>query len=193
MVQQAQSDPQDMLATLGRAWGWVLFFGIISVLAGILITIRPGGAVLGLAILFGAWLFVGGIFRIVEAIADSADSGGVRVLIAIWGLLSILIGLFMMRHVFQTVVIIALLIGVFWVAGGIIEFFSAISHKGMEGRGWRIFMGLLSVIAGIVVLVYPSLSLVSLAWIMGIWFMIYGVMEIFVAFHIRKLRRLAAS
>jgi uncharacterized membrane protein HdeD (DUF308 family) len=94
----------------------------------------------------------------------------------------------MLRHVDQTIAIIALLIGVFWVAGGTIEFISAIAHKGMPGRGWRIFMGLLGVIAGIVVLSYPGISLVTLAWIMGIWFVIYGVMEIVLAFQVRKLR-----
>jgi uncharacterized membrane protein HdeD (DUF308 family) len=176
-----------MIAAVGRSWGWVLFFGIVSVIAGILVIARPGGAVVGVAILFGAWLFVSGIFHIVEAIADREDSGGMRVLIAIWGLISILIGLFMLRHVYQTVAIIAFLIGVFWVAGGIIEFISAIMHKGMPGRGWRIFMGLLGVVAGIVVLSEPGISLVTLAWIMGIWFLVYGVMEVVVAFQVRKL------
>jgi uncharacterized membrane protein HdeD (DUF308 family) len=177
-----------MIAAVGRSWGWVLFFGVASVVAGILVMTRPGGAVVGVAILFGAWMFVSGIFRIVEAIADGEDSGGMRVLIAVWGILSLLIGLFMLRHVDQTIAIIALLIGVFWVAGGTIEFISAIAHKGMPGRGWRIFMGLLGVIAGIVVLSYPGISLVTLAWIMGIWFVIYGVMEIVLAFQVRKLR-----
>jgi len=188
MAQQARSDPQDMIAAVGRSWGWLLFFGAISVIAGVLVIARPGGAVVGVAILFGIWLFLSGIFRIVEAIADRDDSGGVRILTAVWGLLSIMVGLFMMRHVFQTVAIIALLIGVFWVIAGTIEFFSAITHKGMEGRGWRIFMGILGVIAGIVVLAYPGISLLTLAWVMGIWFVVYGVMEIVVAFQVRKLR-----
>ena len=139
-----KSDPQDMVAALGRSWGWLLFFGVVSVIAGALIMAEPGGAILGVAVLFGIWLFVAGIFRLVEAIADSEDSGGVRIMIAIWGIISILIGLFVMRHSLQTVAIVALLIGTFWVIGGTIEFFSAIAHKGME-RTWLAdsFMGLL--------------------------------------------------
>jgi uncharacterized membrane protein HdeD (DUF308 family) len=188
MAQATRSDPQDMIGALGRSWGWILFFGIVSIVAGALVIARPGGAVVGVAILFGSWLFVSGIFRIVEAIADREDSGGVRVLIAVWGILSLLIGLFMLRHIFQTIQIIAFLIGIFWIAGGTIEFIAAVSHKGMEGRGWRIFMGILGVVAGVIVLASPGISLLTLAWVMGIWFVVYGVMESVLAFQIRKLR-----
>jgi uncharacterized membrane protein HdeD (DUF308 family) len=47
-------------------------------------------------------------------------------------------------------------------------------------------MGVLSVVAGIIVLAYPGLSLVSLAVILGIWLLIFGGMEIVAAFRIRK-------
>jgi uncharacterized membrane protein HdeD (DUF308 family) len=188
MVSQAQratADPRDVVEMVGRSWGWVLFFGIISVLAGILVTARPGNSLVALSIFLGAWLFVGGIFRIVEAIADRDDSGGFRIAIALWGVLSILIGLFMMRNIGDSLAAIAFLIGIFWVVGGLIEFITAIARPGMPGRGWRTFMGILGFIAGIIVLEEPTISLVTLAWVMGIWFIVYGVMQIFVAFQIK--------
>ncbi len=187
MAQQAQTDPQDMIAAVGRSWGWVLFFGIVSVIAGILVTADPGQSLVFIAILFGAWLFVSGIFRLVEAIADRDDSGGFRVAMAILGVLSILIGLYLMRNVGDSLAVIALLIGIFWVVGGIIEFITAIAHKGMPGRGWRIFMGLLGFVAGVIVLEQPAISLVTLTWVMGIWFIVYGIMQIIVAFQVRRL------
>ncbi|HEY1331210.1 MAG TPA: HdeD family acid-resistance protein [Actinomycetota bacterium] len=183
----AQTDPGDMIQTVGRSWGWILFFGIISILAGIVITAHPSSSVFAFAILWGAWLFVAGIFRLVEAIADSGETGGMRVLMAILGILSILIGLFFMRHVYQTVAIIAFLLGLFWVVGGIIEFVVAVSHRDMPGRGWRIFMGILGFIAGLIVLAEPGISLVTLAWVLGIWLVVYGIMEIVVSLQVRKL------
>jgi uncharacterized membrane protein HdeD (DUF308 family) len=110
-----------------------------------------------------------------------------RVLMAILGILSILIGLFFMRHVYQTVAIIAFLLGLFWVVGGIIEFVVAVSHRDMPGRGWRIFMGILGFIAGLIVLAEPGISLVTLAWVLGIWLVVYGIMEIVVSLQVRKL------
>jgi uncharacterized membrane protein HdeD (DUF308 family) len=177
-----------MLAAVGRSWGWVLFFGIVSVIVGIAVVAHPGTSLVFVAVFIGAWLFVAGIFRIVEAIADTQDTGGFRVALALLGVLSILLGLFMMRNVGDSLATIAFLIGIFWVVGGIIEFLTAITHPGMEGRGWRIFMGLLGTLAGIIVLEDPQISLVTLAWLMGIWFIVYGVMEMIVAFQVKKLR-----
>ena len=74
MASRTQSDPGDMIASVGRSWGWILFFGVVTALAGIVITAHPGSSVYAFAILWGAWLFVGGIFRIVESIATPGES-----------------------------------------------------------------------------------------------------------------------
>jgi uncharacterized membrane protein HdeD (DUF308 family) len=59
----------------------------------------------------------------------------------------------------------------------------------MQGRGWTVVLGLLSIAAGIVVLVWPGISLVTLAVVLGIWLVILGVMEIVLAFQLRSLGR----
>jgi uncharacterized membrane protein HdeD (DUF308 family) len=48
-------------------------------------------------------------------------------------------------------------------------------------------MGVLSILAGLIVLVYPGVSLLTLSIVLGIWLLIYGVMEIMPAFRIRRL------
>jgi uncharacterized membrane protein HdeD (DUF308 family) len=57
----------------------------------------------------------------------------------------------------------------------------------MRDRGWTIFMGALSVVAGVVVLVYPGISLLTLAVVLGVWLLVYGAMEIVLAFRLRSL------
>ncbi len=180
-------ETDDILQQIGRSWGWVLFFGIATLILGVLVVARPVGTIFAFAIFLGIWLFVSGLFRIVVAIADSQETGGTRFLIALLGLLSVLIGVFFLRHAFESVTTLAFLIGIFWVIGGLIEFFSAYSRKGEPGRGWRIFMGILGFAAGIITLVYPGLTLVILATIMGIWLIVYGVMQIALAFQVKKL------
>ena len=46
-------------------------------------------------------------------------------------------------------------------------FVAAFAQK--QGRNWRIIMGLLGILAGIVILTYPISSAVTLAFIGGIW------------------------
>ena len=69
------------------------------------------------------------------AIADNNDTGGTRLLMAFLGLLSVIVGLFFLRHTVETMATLAFLIGLFWVIGGIIEFFSAYSDKGSPRPG----------------------------------------------------------
>ncbi|HEV8164231.1 MAG TPA: HdeD family acid-resistance protein [Actinomycetota bacterium] len=186
MDTELRTDAADMLAGVGRHWGWVLVFGIVTLLAGLLALVWPGRTVVVIAVLFGIQLVVAGIFRFVAAFAADDETGGTRVLLALLGVLSLIVGLYAVRHLQVTIAALALLLGIFWIVNGAVETFAALSHRGMQGRGWTIFMGLLSIAAGIVVLVYPAISLATLAIVLGFWLLVYGIMEIGLAFRLRS-------
>jgi uncharacterized membrane protein HdeD (DUF308 family) len=191
MAQELRGDAADMLAGIGRHWGWVLFFGIVTVLAGLFALVWPGRTLQVIAVLFGIQLVVAGIFRFVAALAVDEASGGTRVLLALLGVLSFIVGLYALRNVLVTIAALALLLGIFWIVNGAIETFTALSDRGMQGRGWTIFMGLLSIVAGVVVLVYPGISLATLAIVLGFWLIVLGAMEIVAAFRIRSVGQAA--
>jgi uncharacterized membrane protein HdeD (DUF308 family) len=178
-------DIGDQLGRIGRHWGWLLLFGVLMVVAGILAVAWPGPTVLVLGVLFGIQILVSGIFSFINAFA-AEESGGARVLNAILGLLGIVIGLYAIRHILVSVVALALLIGIYWVAFGIAEIYNAIARQDRPNRGWMGFVGVLSVIAGILVIMWPGLSLVTLAFVLGFWLIVYGVMEIGLAFRVRS-------
>jgi uncharacterized membrane protein HdeD (DUF308 family) len=186
MDSQLRGDAADMLAGVGRHWGWVLTFGVITLLAGLLTLAWPGRTILVVAVLFGIQLVVAGIFRFLAALAADDESGGTRALLALLGVLSFIVGLYALRHVLLTIAALALLLGIFWIVNGAVETFAALSHRRMQGRGWTIFMGLLSVVAGVVVLVYPAISLATMAVVLGFWLLVYGIMEILLAFRLRS-------
>ena len=79
------------------------------------------------------------------------------------------------------ITLLALLLGIFWVVSGAVELFAALSHRQMAHRGWNALTGIVSVLAGIVVLVYPGISLLVLAVVLGIWLILFGAMQITVA------------
>ncbi len=180
-------EERDILRIVGKSWGWVLFFGIVTLVLGVLVVLRPRDTIYAFAILLGIWLFVAGLFRMVVAIADRDDTGGSRWLMAVLGLLSVIIGILFLRHTEETVTTLAFLIGLFWVVGGIIEFFTAYSDQGSGARGFRIGMGVLAFAAGVVTLVWPHLTLGVLAVIMGIWLILYGLLEIALSLQLRHL------
>jgi uncharacterized membrane protein HdeD (DUF308 family) len=187
MTDNLRPDVADTLGRVGRSWGWILAFGIVSLLAGIAVLVWPGRTLIVVAVLFGIQLIVAGIFRFVAAFATDDLTGGTRVLLALLGVLSLIIGLYAVRHTQVTVLALGLLLGIFWVVNGTIELFMALSHRGMPERGWTGVLGVLSIIAGIILVAYPGISLVTLAVLLSVWLLVLGIMEISLAFRVRRL------
>ncbi len=190
----APSGPTDqaegMLRTVGGHWGWVLAFGILSVLVGAALLAVPGKTLITIAIFFAAYLFVSGIFMLVRSFTHDGGSGGHRVLSAIIGVLAIGIGLMLLRTPFQALEVMIFTIGFWWVFSGIMDVVRGFQLP--SGRGWAIFMGFISFIAGLVVLAYPIQSADALALVGGIMLIILGVFEVVAAFQVRSLARKAA-
>jgi uncharacterized membrane protein HdeD (DUF308 family) len=173
------------LTRMGRHWGWLLIFGVVTLVAGIGAVVWPGITLLAAAIVFGVQLIVAGIYRLVGAFASDDATGGTRVLLALLGILSLIVGLYAVRHVLLTIVALALLLGIFWIVNGVIEVFTAFSHEGLPGRPWRVLMGLLSMIAGVILLAIPGISLITLVVLLSVWLIVFGLLEISVALRIR--------
>jgi uncharacterized membrane protein HdeD (DUF308 family) len=180
-----RGDAADMMATVGRHWGWILAFGVITLATGIAVLIWPGRTLLVVAVLFGVQLIVTGIFRFGAAFAAD-ESGAQRVLLALLGVFSLIVGLYAVRHIFITLLALGLLLGIFWVVSGTIELFNAIQHRTMGSRAWTALMGVLSIVAGLVLLASPGLSLLTLAILLSVWLVVLGLMEITAAFRLRS-------
>jgi uncharacterized membrane protein HdeD (DUF308 family) len=185
----ATREPADLLAQLGRHWFWLLGYGILTLLAGIAVLAWPGETLLVLAVLVGVQLIISGIYRLVAALATEDLAGGSRVLLALLGVLSVIIGLWAVRHVVLTLLALTVFLGIFWVVNGVIDIFAALSHREMDNRGWSAGVGVLSAIAGIIVLAYPGLTLLGLAVILGVWLLVFGIMAIGGAVRLRSLAR----
>jgi uncharacterized membrane protein HdeD (DUF308 family) len=186
-LRSAMRQPDEMLGLLGRHWGWVLFYGIITLAAGVAAIVWPGETLLVVAVLFGIQLIFSGVFRLVASLSMGEMVGaGTRVLYALLGILSVIIGLWAIRHVVLTLLALVVFLGIYWIVSGLIDIFTAISERGMPNRGWTSVLGVLSILAGLIVLAVPGLSLVSLAVILGIWLLILGFSEVMTAFRIRQ-------
>ena len=182
-----EAGPVGLLGGLGRSWGWVLAFGIVTLVAGCLVLAWPGETLLVLAVVLGIELIVFGIFQFVAALGVGDEvSGGTRVLLALLGVLSIIIGLWAVRHALVTLVALAVFLGIFWVVSGTVQLFTAFSRSTPD-RGWSAFMGILSILAGIIVLAWPGLTLLTLSVILGVWLVVLGILQIVASFRLRKL------
>jgi uncharacterized membrane protein HdeD (DUF308 family) len=189
-VERASANrPREMLERVGASWMWVLLFGASTTLLGIIAVAWPDSTLVVIAILFGAQLVVSGIFRFVAAFAMDVGDAAVRVLQALLGLFSFIVGLYALRHVDVTLSALALVLGIFWIIHGFIELFTALSHHEIAARGWVIFTGILGILAGAVVLSQPGISLLTLTWVLGIWLIVLGISTIVGALRLRRVTR----
>ena len=178
-------DVHDQLVGIGRSWGVFAFFGAVCVVVGILVLVWPEHTLTALAVLFGLELIVSGLFHLLAAIALTDASPGSRALMAILGLLGLLVGLYALRHIDIALSILALLLGIYWIIDGVVRIFAAIDYPSFPGQAVRILLGVLAITAGTIVLVWPHPSLLVLAVILGVWLLMFGVLQIFIAIGLR--------
>jgi uncharacterized membrane protein HdeD (DUF308 family) len=182
----ARTDVGQLVGKLGRSWGWLCAFGVLTLLTGLVALTWPGGAIAVLAVVFGVQLLVGGVFWLVTAVALREEGSVMPVaLVVLLGVLAVIAGVLVLLYPFSTALALVLLLGAFWVVNGIIETAHAIAHRGEHSRGWAIASGVLSLLAGLALLASPGLGLVVLAWILGIWLIVYGAIMISRAFQLR--------
>jgi uncharacterized membrane protein HdeD (DUF308 family) len=115
-------------------------------------------------------------------------SAGSRILLFVSGAASLVLAVLAFRHFGEgyAILLLAIWIGVGFVFRGVATTVAAISDPHLPGRGWAIFFGVITILAGIIVLGYPFDSLVTLTLVIGIWLIVIGVMEIISSFGIRS-------
>jgi uncharacterized membrane protein HdeD (DUF308 family) len=171
--------PAAMIAASG--WQATLFIGAVTLVLGIIVTAHPSGSLNVIAVLLGVLAIVSGIFHLIRAF-DRAETN--RTWQAISGLLLVVVGVVLIRHLDLTIAAIGLLIGITWIVQGVAALIGAFAGVGPI-RGWWAVYGLVSLIAGIVVTASPVTSVTVLAVLLGIWFIIIGLFQMALALIVR--------
>lgn len=168
-----------------RAWQAMLIIGVVSVAVGVLVLLWPGPTIVVLAILFGIYLLVSGVFQLVAAFGQHVSSGW-RVILIISAILSFVLAFFALRHLGDAVLLMALWIGIGWLFRGVAVIVSATeAPSGTPGRGWNIFFGIVLLIGGGMLIVWPFNSVTVLTLVAGWWLIFMGLVEIVGAFQVR--------
>ncbi|MFH8380589.1 HdeD family acid-resistance protein [Kitasatospora sp. NPDC018058] len=179
------SPVQGPLGMLARAaWQVLLAAGAASLALGIAVFAWPRETLLVVGVLFGLYLLLIGIVQLVAAFGTHATTA-MRVLAFISGAICVLLGLLCFRSAAQSLLLLALWIGIGWLFRGITQLAAAISDPLMPARGWQAFAGAANTLAGVLLMVWPVGSITALTVLAGCWLLILGVVEIATALRIR--------
>jgi len=157
--------------------------GIVSLILGIVLLVWPDKSVQVVAIFLGIYFVVAGVIRLAVGIFSKGISGGKRTLDIIFGLLLLIAGIIALKNIdiaaASLLILVVAIIGVSWLIEGVL---ALVESGNAASRGWAITFGIISILAGIVVLVTPLWSAVALILFSGIALVVLGIVGIVRAF-----------
>ena len=165
------------------AWWLLLLIGLISIAAGVIVLAKPSDSLTTLAVIAGIFVLVHGIFDIAMSMSRHTENRG---LAATLGVLGVVAGVLLIRHPIGGVLAVALLIGIWLIAMGVVRFVAAFER---EHRAWNVILALIEMAAGIVIVAVPPISFATLALLVGIAFIANGVGTFALGWMMHTLRR----
>lgn len=176
-----------LIETLKRHWWVPVIRGIAAIIFGIIAFAYPGLTIASLVLLFGAWVLVDGIFRIIGAVGHRAtdpDWGWQLVI----GILGILVGLLTFHAPQVTALAMLIYIAAWALMIGAGEIAIAIKlRREIKGEFFLILMGLASIVFAVLLLWNPLPGAIALIWLIGSYAIVFGVLGVIFGFRLRTL------
>jgi len=178
-----------MFEKISRNWWLFALRGLVAVIFGVVALIRPEQMLQALVLVFGAYALVDGIFTVIAGIASY------RYFKRWWavlleGVVGIVIGL--LTFFWPNITALALLyyIAAWALITGIFEIVAAIQLRRVITGEWALILsGLLSMVFGVLLFVFPAAGAVSMVWMIGVYAILFGITLIILAFRLRSLGR----
>lgn len=175
------------LKQLTDNWWLLLLQGIASIIFGILALVWPASTLVVLIILFGWLVLVNGILAIISAFGSAASrrTWGWRFAA---GILGVLAGLIILRWPGETAFTLLLFVGFWAILVGLVQIIGALAdHDEIPHAWWLALEGVVSVLFGVAMVVWPAAGLLVLILLIGIYAIVHGILYCVIALRVRSL------
>ncbi len=177
-----------MVQALANKWWAFLIRGLAGVIFGILALVYPGSAIIALTILFGAYAFVDGVFALAAAFTGVAGSRWWALLLE--GILGLVVAFIVWTQPLYSTVVLVYAVAFWAVITGVIEIIAGFQLRDVINNEWLyILAGVVSIIFGILVFRDVDAGAVAIAWTIGIYAIIFGIMQLGLAFRLNSMRK----
>lgn len=178
---------QAMSMLLAQNWWALAIRGVAAILLGLIALFVPGATMLSLALIFGAYLLIDGVFGIVSAIRAARADQRWGMLLA-EGILDIVMGIIAFLFPVTAVLAFVLVTAAWSLIAGVLRVASAFRLTREHGRWWLLLSGVVSVLFGLALLISPLIGAVVLTWWLGGYAIALGVLLLVLAFRLRGNR-----
>lgn len=171
-----QPSPQDP-GPARRGRGWSIAFGLVLIVIGILALLMPAIAALATALTLGWLLVIAGIVEIVHAFQIRRRKGYGWQLAA--GIVTLVLGACILFFPVAGIATLALWIGAFLFAGGIVRLVLAFRLKPAKGWEWVLLDAVVSIVVGVLIAWgWPASSIPFIGVLTGFWLLFSGIWRI---------------
>src|ERR1700726_4666981 len=177
-----------MSALLAQNWWAIALRGVFAIIFGIIALLMPGATMLALVLLFAAYLLVDGIFAAVRAARKQERWGW----LIFEGLVDLVTGGIAAVWPLITIVAFALLMGAWAIVTGALLLGASYRLNIPHGRWLMALAGAISVIWGVLLIIWPLIGALVLTWWMAAYALIFGVAMLVLAFRLRSRRPVVA-
>ena len=177
-----------MLSKINRdSWLYALL-GVTSIVFGVLAFAWPGITLGVLVILFGAFALVDGIALLVALARRDVLVRSHPWAVGAMAVVGILAGIGTFLWPGITAIALLYVVAVWAITVGILQVVFALRVRTLvAGEFWMALGGLLSIAFGALLLIFPGSGLVTLAWLVGIWAMAYGISDLGLAYRLHTI------
>jgi uncharacterized membrane protein HdeD (DUF308 family) len=160
--------------------------GVAAILFGVMSLIWPGITLLALTLLFGAYAFTDGVFALVSAVRRAGRERRWWALL-LEGIAGIGAGIITFIWPGLTTFALVYLIAAWAIVTGALEIGTAVRlRKQIEGEWLMVALGVLSILFGVSIAIFPLAGALSLVWIIGAFAIAFGVLMLILAFELRS-------
>jgi uncharacterized membrane protein HdeD (DUF308 family) len=161
-------------------WWVFLLLGVVSAVLGFILMLDLFAAATTLALLVALGLVVTGIGELMTAGRYDSKLGIVAGVVLIVG------GVLAAVWPDITLWVLAVVVGVDFIISGVARIMGALSLR-VEGWGWLLFGGVLSVVVGVLALAWPGATILVLGLLLGIRMLFFGIAEVMFALALHQV------
>ena len=175
-----------MRAYLPRYWSAVLARGIAATAFGLIVLFLPGLTLLTLVFLFAGFVLIEGVAALISGLSPPEGAQRSWGLVAL-GAIAIIAGIAALVWPQITGLILILLIGFWAIAVGIVQIFEGVRLRQEIANEWLLILtGIVALFFGLIVVVNPGAGALALSFFIGFFALVYGVLQIILAFRLRS-------
>jgi uncharacterized membrane protein HdeD (DUF308 family) len=173
----------EVVGVSKHAWLLWLVMGILSVGIGIWLLLSPKAAIGTLAVLLAIALFLNGLSELVTAAERARPWIGYLL-----GGLFLVAGVVVLLRPGKSLWFLALVVGISVITTGIVQIAVAVAER-ERIRHWVLLavLGAAGVVVGVLAIAWPGITVWVLALLVGIRLLIWGVIQLAIAFQLRSL------